>query len=316
MTVAARLAHGAQAADVVPVAVGEDDVLDRRVRHLAQRRHRLARALFGRAAVDGDDHLGRRRRPGSKSRSPRRRRRPRPREPGASRRSGIRALHRPRGSRAPAAWWGRRESRGPRAQHLARARAVTQRAIGDGELAIDAAIESERKLVADAPGWPPGRSRRLRALSKRAGSSANTCPRANRPSTGSLAAPSSSLWMASSTQATRFSRPMSLATRACMMACNERKSGSALRLLGRQSTEVVVALPLAVVGDELLHRDQDQERLRVGVGRRFHQRGRAGVARSTAASKAEPWNKPKSAKIASSSSAQRCEPCGWREKAS
>ena len=54
-----RLADGGQAPHVVPVAVGEDDVLDRRVRHLAQRRHRLARALFGGAAVDGDDHLGR-----------------------------------------------------------------------------------------------------------------------------------------------------------------------------------------------------------------------------------------------------------------
>ena len=62
------------------------------------------------------------------------------------------------------------------------------------------------------------------ALWKREGRSANTRPRARRPSAGSAATPSSSLRIASSTHATRRSSGTSFATRACIVACSALKS--------------------------------------------------------------------------------------------
>ena len=54
-----------------------------------------------------------------------------------------------------------------------------------------------------------------------------------------------------------------------LQGTEERGAG---RLLGRQPPEVGVALPLAVSGEELLHGRQDDDGLRVGIGRRLEQR--------------------------------------------
>ena len=54
---AAGLAHGGKAAHVVPVAMRQNHVLDRRLAHGSKRGHGFARARLGRARVDRDDRV-------------------------------------------------------------------------------------------------------------------------------------------------------------------------------------------------------------------------------------------------------------------
>ena len=257
----ARLAHGAEAAHVIPVAVGENDVLDRGARDLLAQAPPPPRARSPRWCRRRRRPPSRatRRTPGSRSRSPRRRRRRRPREPGASRRSGSRCVAST--ERFPSTRGVVRSSSepSPARASISRERVlVAERAIGGGQARDRCRVRTrtEAGRVGERELEVVDRRARLAEAGRQLGEhQAAREPAEHRIGGGAVVEladgvldPGHALEQGDLVRDPRLHGRLA-----------ERGTACAGGLLDGEPPEVLVALPLAVAGQQLLHGREDED---------------------------------------------------------